>query len=96
MIEFNKKFLFRIVFVIGIAGIIIFLLFNENGILKYLKLKGEVKKLNEEISNAEERLRSLDAEIDSLKTSRAKIERVAREKFNMMKPSERAFKIEEK
>ncbi|MFA7228132.1 MAG: septum formation initiator family protein [Melioribacteraceae bacterium] len=92
----NRKILFRIISILGIAVILLFLFFNENGILKYLKLKNEVKKLNEEILKAEERLRALDSEIDSLSFSRAKKEKVAREKFNMMKKSERAFKIEEK
>jgi cell division protein FtsB len=59
-------------------------------------MKSEMNQLNDEIVKAEDRLKALNAEIDSLKTSREKIERVAREKFDMMKKNEKVFKIEEK
>ncbi len=96
MISLKKNFIVKLIFLLAGTAIVLFLLFNENGIIKYLKLRREVKKLNEEILNAEEKLRSLDSEIDSLKNSRAKIEKVAREKFDMMNKDERVFKIEEK
>jgi cell division protein FtsB len=73
-----------------------FLFFNENGILKYLKTKNELKRLDQELRKAVEQVRTLEKEIDSLKTSKEKIERVAREKFHMMKKNEKVFKIEEK
>ncbi len=92
----NNKLIIRILIILIFLASISFLVFNENGILKFLKMKSEMNQLNDEISKAEDRLRTLNAEIDSLKTSREKIERVAREKFDMMKKNEKVFKIEEK
>jgi cell division protein FtsB len=95
MADPKNKFLFRILFAVVALGALTFLFFNENGILKFLKLKGELRQLDTEIRAAEDKLKTLQAEIDSLNTSKAKIERVAREKFNMMKKNETVLKIEE-
>lgn len=92
----SNKLLVRIFIIVIFLVAISFLVFNENGLLKYLKMKNELNQLNDQILKAEDRLRLLTAEIDSLKTSRAKIEKVAREKFDMMKKNEKVFKIEEK
>lgn len=91
----NNKLLIRILLTVIFFVTLLFMLFNENGFLKFLKMKSELRTLNEDIRKAEERIEALDAEIDSLKTSKAKIEKVAREKFDMMKKNEKAFKIEE-
>jgi cell division protein FtsL len=91
----KNKLLFRILFLVIALGAISFLFFNENGVIKYLKLKSELKQLDIEIREAEGKLKSLQSEIDSLNTSKEKIERVAREKFNMMNKNEKVFKIEE-
>lgn len=91
----NNKLLIRVFIIVISLAALSFLLLNENGFLKFFKMKSELRLLNEDIRKAEERIEALDAEIDSLKTSKAKIEKVAREKFNMMKKNEKAFKIEE-
>ena len=52
--------------------------------------------MDDDIKKAEEKLFLLEHEIDSLKTSKEKLERVAREKFHMMKKTEKVFRIEEK
>jgi cell division protein FtsB len=92
----NKKLIYRIVFVVVTLSVMAFITFNEYGLLKYLHVKKELKQLNEEILRSEERIKAMEAEIDSLKTSKDKIEQVAREKFDMMKKNEKVFKIEEK
>jgi cell division protein FtsB len=92
----NNKLLIRISIIIISLAALTFLLFNENGFLKFIRMKNELRLLNEEIRKSEERIEALKAEMDSLKTSKAKIEKVAREKFNMMKKNEKVFKIEEK
>ncbi len=95
MAKLNSKFFFRISLIIIILGSLVFLFFNENGILKYLKLRSELDKIDSEIKMSEDKLKLLQTEIDSLQNTKAKIERVAREKFNMMKKNEKTFKIEE-
>lgn len=92
----NNKLIIRLLIISILLASITFLFFNENGVLKFLKMKSEMNQLNNEILKAEDRLRILNAEIDSLKTSRKKNEKVAREKFDMMNKNEKVFKIEEK
>jgi|GEM_PF-2208099 len=90
----NKMFTRVLIFII-VLGTLAFLTFNENGFLKFFRMKSELSKLDEEINKAENQIKVLQAEIDSLQTNNTKIERVAREKFNMMKKNEKIFKIEE-
>ena len=96
MTLFNKKFISRIIIVVVILGALSFLFFNENGILKFLKLRSELNRLDDDIKKTELRLQELESEIDSLKTKHEKIERVARERYNMMLPNENVIRIEEK
>ncbi|MEJ5352242.1 MAG: septum formation initiator family protein [Melioribacteraceae bacterium] len=93
--KFDKRKIYNIVFFSLLMLAFIYLLFNENGILKYIKAKNEIKKLEQEINNAEMKLHLLQLEIDSLKTSKEKIEKVAREKYHMLKPNEKVLKVEE-
>ena len=97
MLKFKSKkikiYIFLILFLIGLA----FLFFNEFGILKYQSLKDEVKSLNEEITNTQKENKALEDDIDSLKKEiPAKIEKTAREKYNMIRKGEKAIKVKEK
>jgi cell division protein FtsB len=76
--------------------IISFLLFNEFGVVKYLKLKSEIKDIEFRIKEAEENIEKMNAEIDSLKNSDVKIEKVAREEYHMLKENEEALEVQEK
>ena len=78
-----------------IAGL--FLAFNDYGIIRYFKLKNEVLKLRDEVSRIEKENKSLQDEIDSLQNKiPAKIEKVAREKYGMMRKGETAIEIKSK
>ena len=97
MLKFKSKkikiYIFLILFLIGLA----FLFFNEFGILKYQSLKDEVKSLNEQITNTQKENKTLEEDIDSLKKEiPAKIEKTAREKYNMIRKGEKAIKVKEK
>ncbi len=95
MFSINKKILFRFLWFFVIIGILAFLVFNQNGIIKFLSLRQELHNLNTQIKNTEDKINSLEMEIDSLNKSKEKIEKVAREKFHMMRQNERVLKIEE-
>jgi len=90
----NKKvrnYFFLLLFIAGLT----FLFFNEQGVIKYLKLKSEVKDINTQMERVEKENKRLKNEADSLKQKiPAKIERTAREKYNMIREGEKAIKVE--
>lgn len=93
----NKKTRFYIIATVVVIGTL-YLLFNSYGVIKYAKVKSELEDLNLRTTQLEEENRKLEAEIDSLKRNvPAKIEKIAREKYNMIRPNEKKieFKAEE-
>ena len=94
---FKKNKIIRYIFLLTVLIGLGFLVFNESGFIKYLKLKNEVKELRNEISEKELENKNREAEIDSLeKKNPTKIEQTAREKYGMMKKGEKIIKVEEK
>jgi len=92
----SRKFILFIVGVIFFVGIV-FILFNEYGVVKFIKLNNQVNELNKKIKEVEKENKRLQAEIDSLQSKvPAKIEEVAREKYNMIRPGEKKVVVEEK
>lgn len=97
MISSNKNKVARYAFILLILIGSGFLFFNDSGYIKYLKLKNEVKEIRNEVSENELKNKNLEAEIDSLeKKNPAKIEQIAREKYDLMKKGEKIIKVEEK
>ncbi|QKJ98375.1 MAG: septum formation initiator family protein [Ignavibacteriota bacterium] len=93
----NKKIRFYIIVTVVVLGTL-YLLFNSYGVIKYVKVKTELDDLNARINQLEEENQKLEAEIDSLKRNiPAKIEKIAREKYDMIRPKEKkiSFKVEE-
>ncbi len=88
-----KYLIFAIFFLAGLF----YVFFNDSGILKYLKLRSQIKNLHEQISDVDRDNKHLQAEIDSLqKKVPAKIEKIAREKYNMIRKGEKTIQIIEK
>ena len=83
-----------ILYFLVIGGFSTYILFSDYGLIKFFKLKNEIISLQQEIQDTEKKLIDLDKEIDSLKTSLAKIEKVARERYFMLSENEKAFLIE--
>ena len=84
----------KIAILIVIAAILVFLFFNEYGLLKYYSVNQKLNRIEDEIVEAEKEIVRLESEIDSLRNNLSKIEQLAREKFNMLRKSERAIKFE--
>ena len=85
-----KITLIVIVFFLGT----LFLLFNNFGLLKYLRLKKEVRESKMEIQIVNEQNKLLRNEVDSLgRKVPAKIEKTAREKYGMIRKGEKAVEI---
>lgn len=90
----NKKNRFYIIVAVIVIGTL-YLLFNSYGVIKYAKLKNDLEDLNIRLTQLEEENQKLEAEIDSLKKNvPAKIERLAREKYNMIRPNEKKIEFE--
>lgn len=93
----NRKIRFYIIAAVVVLGTL-YLLFNSYGVIKFAKVKNELDDLNIRITQLEEENRKLEAEIDSLKRNvPAKIEKIAREQYDMIRPNEKKieFKAEE-
>jgi cell division protein FtsB len=72
----------------------LFILFNEFGLLKYLRLQKEVRETKREIQIVNEQNKLLKNEVDSLERKvPAKIEKTAREKYGMIRKGEKTIQI---
>jgi len=92
----KKKIVLYTFLVILIAGVF-YILFNEYGLLKYFKIKSELKSINLQIEELKDKNIRLQNEIDSLKNKiPAKIERTAREEYDMMRENELKIDVNEK
>ena len=92
----KKKIVLYTFFVVVIIGVS-YILFNEYGLLKYFKIKGELESINMQIETLKEENARLQNEIDSLKNKiPAKIERTAREEYDMMRENEVKIDVNEK
>ncbi|MFA3782750.1 septum formation initiator family protein [Melioribacteraceae bacterium 4301-Me] len=91
----SKKILIRLIILLLLFVAIIFLMFNDNGILKYVKTKAEVNNLETQIKKYDDSLAVVSKQIDSLKNNKFMIEKVAREKYRMKKKNEKVLKVEE-
>ena len=88
-----KKQFPKIVYFITLSIIVAFLLFNNNGLVKYFRLNSDLDDLQMKIEQANAEIELLDLQIDSLKNSTVKIEKVAREKYRMKYDYEIPIKI---
>jgi len=93
----TKKKRFFSYFILTLFSIrLLYLIFNEHGLIKYKNLENEVTTLSDEILRLQNENKSLKGEIDSLKKEiPAKIEQIAREKYDMIKEGERTIEVKE-
>jgi cell division protein FtsB len=93
---FQKKYMLTLGGLLFAVGLF-FMFFGESGLWKYMKLKNELKGVQMEIEQTENENKALQNEIDSVKNKvPAKIERVAREKHNMIRKNETVIDVIEK
>jgi len=83
----------KIAYLIVFSIIVAFLLFSNNGLVKYFRLNNELDNLRLNIEKANLEIEKLDSQIDSLKNDTVKIERVAREKYRMKYDYEIPIKV---
>ncbi len=78
-----------------IVGCISLILFSDRGLINLWSLKKEKLEIQNEINNLRNQIALLEKEEEKLKFDEKYIEKIAREKFKMVKPGERVFKVSE-
>ena len=73
--------------------IISYAVFGKKGILQRVELEMENKELRTKLKEEQEKTIMLQKQIDELKSSDKEIEKVAREKYGMMKEGEEIYKV---
>ena len=86
----NKRLVLAIVLGIPLLGYVIF---GNRGILQRFRLQSEKEELEAKIRAEEEETKALKAESTALDGDKKAIEKVAREKHNMVKEGERVYKV---
>ncbi len=83
----------NILMVAIIVGCISLLLFSDRGLMNLWSLKKEKLSIQNEINDLRNQIAFLEKEEEKLKFDEKYIEKIAREKFKMVKPGERVFKV---
>jgi cell division protein FtsB len=68
--------------------------FGKKGLLQRVELEMENRELQQKLKDEQDKTIMLQKEIDELKSSDKKIEKVAREKYGMTKEGEEIYKIQ--
>ena len=88
-----KKHLFKgIVFLIFFSLAVVFI-FGDHGVLKLYKIKNERKVIQKKIAELREEKEKLKYEKSRIENDLDYIEKIAREKYKMVKPGEKIFKV---
>ncbi len=93
--EAQRKF-FRGIILLGISFLIIIFLIGDHGIYQLYKIKAQRKITQKRIEELKTEMALLENEKKRLETDLDYIERLAREKYRMAKPSEKVFKVIQK
>ena len=76
------------------VGCVLLLLFSDRGFITLWNLKKEKVEIQQEINSLRQQIVSLEKEVEKLKFDEKYVEKIAREKFRMVKPGEKVFKVE--
>lgn len=89
----TKYYFFGVIIIVGLF----YLLFNDFGFYRYQKLSNEIDELNTRIENLQQENKKLGDQIDSIRRREpSKIEKIAREKYDMIRPGETKIEVIEK
>ena len=85
----NRNMIFPIILILGTM----LLFFNDMGIVKWYQLKQERLHIQTEIDRLLLEEKDLTAELDRLENDDEYIKKIARERFHMVKPGEKVFRV---
>lgn len=83
----------RWVGVLIVLVVLLFLIFNRHGLLHLYRLQSEQRRIEVEIASLQERAAELRQEVASLESDLTYIERLAREKYRMVRRGEKVFRV---
>ena len=89
---FQKQFFKGVIFLIGFSLIIVFV-FGDHGLLKLYKIKSKRQMIQNKIAILREEREKLKGEKTKIENDLSYIEKIAREKYKMVKPGEKIFKV---
>ena len=89
---FQKQFFKGLVFLFCFSLIIVFI-FGDHGLLKLYKIKNERQLIQKKIASLREEREKLKNEKIKIENDLNYIEKIAREKYKMVKPGEKIFKV---
>ena len=72
---------------------VIIFIFGDHGLLKLYKIKNERKLIQNRIANLRAERETLKNEKNKIENDLNYIEKIAREKYKMVKPGEKIFKV---
>ena len=85
----------NLLMVLIVASCLSLIFFSDRGLISLWALKKEKLEIQKDINSLRNQIAMLEKEEDKLKFDEKYIERIAREKFKMVKPGERVFKVVE-
>ncbi len=88
----QKQFVQGLVFLICMSLIIIFI-FGDHGLIKLYKIKSKREKIQNHITLLREEREKRKEEKNKIENDLEYIEKIAREKYKMVKPGEKIFKV---
>ncbi len=79
--------------IFGGIALFFYVFFNSNGILQRIRLELQKKEMQEKIQSAEEEQKKLKDQSKALDGDPKAIEKVAREKYGMVRENEKVYKV---
>ena len=92
IVKAQKQFLRGVVLLICISLIIVFI-FGDHGLIKLYKVKQKRKGIQDNITKLREEKEKTIDEKNKMENDLDYIEKIAREKYKMVKPGEKIFKV---
>jgi cell division protein FtsB len=89
---FQKQF-FKGLFFLTCFSLVIVFIFGDHGLLKLYKIKNERHLIQKKIASLREEREKLKTEKIKIENDLNYIEKIAREKYKMVKPGEKIFKV---
>ena len=88
----QKQFIQGLVFLICLSLIIVFI-FGDHGLLKLYKIKSQRKTIQTHIAQLRDEREKAKEKKNKIENDLNYIEKMAREKYKMVKPGEKIFKV---